>query len=94
MIGRASQAQVNQVSRFYAERICIDGDESLTATMLYEAYCQWCDRQKIRALALPEFCRLLRLLGVKKERSRGRIRYLGIALVINHLEGWVPIQQP
>ena len=44
-------------------------------------YCCWCEEQHLRPLALPPFCRLFGLLGVAKSRIRGRVRYLGVALV-------------
>ena len=68
------------IKRFYAERIRLDADQTLTSTSLYEDYCCWCEDQQQRPLALPQFGQLFSHLGVAKARIAGRVRYLGIAL--------------
>ena len=74
-------AAADLIKRFYAERIRLEAEHTLTSTTLYEDYCCWCEEQHLRLLALPQFCRLFGLLGVAKARIRGRVRYLGVALV-------------
>ncbi len=73
-------APENDVERFYKERIETQDGSSLTATELYEDYCEWCEVQGKEPLALPSFGRGFGELGVRKERIAGRIRYIGVAL--------------
>lgn len=73
-------APETDVQRFYKERIETQDGSSLTATELYEDYCEWCDEQQKEPLALPTFGREFGELGVHKAKIAGRIRYTGIAL--------------
>jgi hypothetical protein len=73
-------APENDVQRFYKERIATQDGSSLTATALYEDYCEWCEENKKEPLALPTFGREFGELGVQKAKIAGRIRYIGIAL--------------
>ncbi|MFM1816378.1 MAG: hypothetical protein RLZ98_3073 [Pseudomonadota bacterium] len=73
-------APENDVERFYKERIETQDGSSLTATELYEDYCEWCEVQGKEPLALPSFGRGFGELGVRKERIAGRIRYIGVAI--------------
>ena len=73
-------APETDVERFYKENIEVTDGSSLTATELYEDYCDWCEAKNKEPLALPTFGRAFGELGVKKEKIAGRIRYIGIAL--------------
>jgi hypothetical protein len=70
----------DDVQRFYKERIETQDGSSLTATALYEDYCEWCEENKKEPLALPTFGRDFGELGVQKAKIAGRVRYIGIAL--------------
>jgi hypothetical protein len=73
-------APETDVERFYKERIETQDGSSLTATALYEDYCDWCEEQKKEPLALPTFGREFGEVGVQKAKIAGRVRYIGIAL--------------
>ena len=73
-------APENDVQLFYKEKIETQDGSSLTATELYENYCEWCEDHKKEPLALPTFGREFGDLGVQKAKVAGRIRYIGIAL--------------
>ncbi|MGE3708492.1 MAG: hypothetical protein AB7G35_02380 [Hyphomicrobiaceae bacterium] len=73
-------APENDVQLFYKERIETQDGSSLTATALYEDYCEWCEEHKKEPLALPTFGREFGDLGVQKSKIAGRIRYIGISL--------------
>ena len=80
-------APETDVERFHKEKVETQDGASLTATELYEAYCDWCDDQKKEPLALPTFGREFGELGVQKAKIAGRVRYIGIALKSGlHLE--------
>jgi hypothetical protein len=73
-------APETDVERFYKERIETTEGSSLTATTLYEDYCDWCEQQDKEPLALPTFGREFGELGVQKAKIAGRVRYIGVAL--------------
>ena len=73
-------APESDVQGFYKERIETQDGSSLTATALYEDYCEWCEELKKEPLALPTFGREFGELGVQKAKIAGRVRYIGIAL--------------
>ena len=73
-------APENDVQLFYKEKIETQDGSSLTATALYEDYCEWCEELKKEPLALPTFGREFGELGVQKAKIAGRVRYIGIAL--------------
>ena len=73
-------APESDVQLFYKERIEAQDGSSLTATALYEDYCEWCEEHKKEPLALPTFGREFGDLGVQKAKIAGRVRYNGIAL--------------
>lgn len=73
-------APENDVERFYKEKVETQDGSSLTATALYEEYCDWCDAKNKEPLALPTFGRDFGELGVQKAKIAGRVRYIGIAL--------------
>ena len=73
-------APENDVERFFKERVGSAEGCSLTATALYEDYCDWCEEHKKEPLALPTFGRQFGELGVHKAKIAGRIRYIGIKL--------------
>lgn len=65
----------------------------MTATELYEVYCNWCEDNYKEPMALPMFGRSFGDLGVAKLKSAGRIKYKGIKLstkVGNHEEDRTP----
>ncbi|MEZ5775484.1 MAG: hypothetical protein R3D33_12495 [Hyphomicrobiaceae bacterium] len=73
-------APENDVERFYKDRIDTAEGSSLTATALYENYCDWCEENTKEPMALPTFGRQFGELGVHKAKIAGRIRYIGIKL--------------
>ncbi|MBI1384293.1 MAG: hypothetical protein GC150_05235 [Rhizobiales bacterium] len=73
-------APENDIERFYKERVGQAEGCSLTATALYEDYCDWCEELSKEPLALPTFGRQFGELGVHKAKIAGRIRYIGIRL--------------
>ncbi len=73
-------APESDVQGFYRERIETREGSSLTATALYEDYCEWCEEHNKEPLALPTFGREFGELGVHKAKIAGRVRYLGIGL--------------
>jgi hypothetical protein len=73
-------APETDVERFHKERVANDEGESLTATELYEDYCNWCEENHKEPMALPTFGRQFGELGVHKAKISGRIRYIGIKL--------------
>lgn len=73
-------APESDVERFYKERVETQDGASITATELFENYCEWCEELEKEPLALPKFSRDFGELGVQKGRLAGRVRYLGIAL--------------
>lgn len=73
-------APQNDIERFFKERVADAEGCSLTATALYEDYCDWCDDLEKEPLALPTFGRQFGELGVHKAKIAGRIRYIGIRL--------------
>lgn len=71
----------SDVQRFYRERIVAAPESSsVTATELYEEYCNWCEENDKVPFAHPRVTREISELGVKKERIAKRVRYFGIAL--------------
>lgn len=71
----------SDVERFQKEKIETEDGATITATELYDNYCQWCDEQDKEPLALPTFSREFgELKGIKKAKIAGRVRYLGIAV--------------
>lgn len=74
-------APQNDIERFFKERVSEAEGCSLTATALYEDYCEWCDEHEKEPLALPTFGRQFGEQGVHKAKIAGRIRYIGIKLI-------------
>jgi len=73
-------APESDVQRFYREMVDTKPGSSQTFQELYEDYCDWCYDNQKEPLAQPIFGRDFGELGVKKERTGGRVRYIGIAL--------------
>ncbi len=74
-------APESDVERFQKEKIENEDGATITATELYDSYCQWCEEQDKEPLALPTFSREFgELKGIKKAKIAGRVRYLGIAV--------------
>jgi hypothetical protein len=74
------QAPDTDVERFRRDRIANSEGSSLTATDLYEDYCDWCETHNKEPMALPTFGRQFGELGIQKAKIAGRIRYIGIKL--------------
>jgi hypothetical protein len=74
------QAPDTDVERFHRDRITTAEGSSLTATDLYEDYCEWCETHNKEPMALPTFGRQFGELGIQKAKIAGRIRYIGIKL--------------
>ncbi|MDX2288579.1 MAG: hypothetical protein NW217_07130 [Hyphomicrobiaceae bacterium] len=72
-------APESDVERYYKERIETQDGSSVTATELFEDYCQWCEELDKEPLAFPKFSRDFGELGVQKARVAGRVRYIGVA---------------
>ncbi len=72
-------APESDVERYYKERIETQDGSSVTATELFEDYCQWCEELEKEPLAFPKFSRDFGELGVQKARVAGRVRYIGVA---------------
>lgn len=83
-------APENDVERFFKERVGLAEGGSLTATALYEDYCDWCEEHGKEPLALPTFGRQFGELGVHKAKIAGRIRYIGIKLNSAQVEDEAP----
>jgi len=73
-------APESDVERYKNERIVNQNGTSLTATTIYEDYCDWCDEHDKEPLALPSFGRELSDTGLHKAKVAGRIRYVGVSL--------------
>ena len=74
-------APESDVERFQKEKIENEEGATITATELYDSYCQWCEEQDKEPLALPTFSREFgELKGIRKAKIAGRVRYLGIAV--------------
>ncbi|MDX2258756.1 MAG: hypothetical protein NW205_07520 [Hyphomicrobiaceae bacterium] len=72
-------APESDVERYYKEKIETQDGSSVTATELFEDYCQWCEELQKEPLAFPKFSRDFGELGVQKARVAGRVRYIGVA---------------
>lgn len=70
----------SDTERYYRECVITQEGETVTHNDMYEDYCAWCESKKKEPMAQPNFVREFGELGVKKERSRGRTRWVGIAL--------------
>ncbi len=74
-------APESDVERFHKEKIENEEGATITATELYDNYCEWCEEQDKEPLALPTFSREFgELKGIKKAKIAGRVRYIGIAV--------------
>ncbi len=70
----------SDLERYYAARVEKSEGTSVTATALYENYCNWCEINGRDPMALPVFGRQFSELGIQKAKIGGRIRYIGISL--------------
>jgi hypothetical protein len=73
-------APETDVERFYKDRVSQEDKSNVTATTLYEEYCEWCEEREKEPMAFPTFGRQFGELGVQKAKLGGRIRYIGIKL--------------
>lgn len=74
------QAPDDDIERYFKDRIETAEGVSLTATELYEDYCEWCASKDKEPLAMPTFGREVSEMNLTKAKIAGRIRYIGIAL--------------
>lgn len=70
----------DDIERYFKDRIETAEGVSLTATELYEDYCEWCASKDKEPLAMPTFGREVSEMNLTKAKIAGRIRYIGIAL--------------
>ncbi len=70
----------SDLERYHADQVEKSDGTSVTATALYENYCDWCNLHGREPMALPVFGRQFSELGVQKAKIGGRIRYIGIQL--------------
>jgi hypothetical protein len=70
----------SDVGQFYKDRVVQSLHATLTASELYEAYCEWCDTRQRQPFSMPKFVREFTELGVRRERIGQRVRYIGITL--------------
>ena len=72
----------NDVERYRKERIELSDGASLTATTLYEDYCEWCESHQKEPLALPTCGREFGEgeMKISKAKIAGRVRYIGVSL--------------
>lgn len=70
----------SDTERYYRECVVTQEGETVTAHDMYDDYCSWCEAKNKEAMTHPSFNREFGELGVKKERIKGRIHWVGIAL--------------
>ncbi len=70
----------SDTERYYRECVVTQEGDTVTHNDMYLDYCTWCERKKKEPMAQPNFVREFGELGVRKERSKGRTRWVGIAL--------------
>jgi hypothetical protein len=73
-------APQTDVERFANDRIETAEGETLTATELYEDYCDWCEEHRRERMTMPAWGRQFSELGFAKKKSQGLIQYVGIRL--------------
>jgi hypothetical protein len=73
-------APESNVERFYKENVVDRNGETVTHNEMYFDYCDWCEAKNKDPLSQPGFVREFGELGVKKVRSNGRTRWVGVAL--------------
>lgn len=73
-------APQTDVERFANDRIESSEGETLTATELYEDYCDWCEEHRRERMTMPAWGRQFSELGFAKKKSQGLIQYVGIKL--------------
>jgi hypothetical protein len=73
-------APQTDVERFADDRIEASEGDTLTATELYEDYCDWCEEHHRERMTMPAWGRQFSELGFAKKKSQGLIQYVGIKL--------------
>lgn len=71
----------SDTERYYRECVVTQEGDTVTHNDMYLDYCAWCEAKKKEPMAQPNFVREFGELGVRKERSKGRTRWVGIALI-------------
>lgn len=71
----------SDTERYYRERVVTKDGETVTHNDMYYDYCDWCETKNKEPMAQPSFVREFGELGVKKERTGGRTRWSGVALI-------------
>jgi hypothetical protein len=77
--GAKRPAPNREIKRFFDKRIEYAEGKSVTASSLYEDYCQWCRTTGRQSMTLPAFGRQFGEIGVQKVKIAGRIHYIGIS---------------
>jgi RFX DNA-binding domain len=70
----------NNTERFYRENVEVQDGSSVTSNDLYASYVDWCSTTKREPASVSSFGREFGQLGVKRDKSTGKTRYIGIAL--------------
>lgn len=89
-------APQTDVERFAHDRIEASEGDTLTATELYEDYCDWCEEHRRERMTMPAWGRQFSELGFAKKKSQGLIQYVGIKLqseVGDMVEGGVKLPE-
>jgi hypothetical protein len=68
------------VQKFYRESVASEHGRTISATRLFEAYCQWCEERQKEPHSLPKFGQEFSELGISKIKKKDGVRYIGIAL--------------
>lgn len=74
------QAPEGNVTRYFKENVVAAEGSNLSASELYEDYCNWCNENGKEPDALTTFGRELSELGVQRIKFNGKMRYIGIKL--------------
>ena len=89
-------APQTDVERFANDRIEPAEGETLTATELYEDYCDWCEEHRRERMTMPAWGRQFSELGFAKKKSHGLIQYASIRLqsgLSDMIEGGVKLPE-
>lgn len=68
------------VERFYKENVEARNGHTVSATKLFEAYCEWCEELEKEPLSHPLFGREISGFGITKVKRKDGVMYVGIAL--------------
>ena len=70
----------SDVQRFFKERIVRKANSSVTPPELYEDYLDWCEQLGKEPLAQAIFYRDCLEMGIERQKTGNKTRYMGIAL--------------